>query len=336
MNALRELSFALGLARGKPFQVLVQLTNRCNLRCSFCDFWPNGAPPDQELTLAEHQRLSDELRGLGRFIVSIEGGEPFLRPDLVEIVRAYARHHLPTLFTNGWYVTPTNAAALFAAGLTQVGVSIDYPDAARHDQKRDLPEVFARAWRAVAALRDAAPHGGRQVHVMSVVMESNWRALEPLLEASAAAGVGHCLTLLSTGGHRRGQDGPDRLPPPEAARHLLRLWRRYPHLRFFSDYLRGMETFLRGGRIGTCRAGVQSFNIDHLGHVAPCIEKIDRPRGNVRQEPLAAIHARMSADRAEVSACNQCWTACRGFVQAIGGGGTLPAWVDLGTRMRSR
>ena len=39
----KDLSFALGLLQKKPFQVLVQVTNRCNMRCSFCDFWPNTA-----------------------------------------------------------------------------------------------------------------------------------------------------------------------------------------------------------------------------------------------------------------------------------------------------
>src|SRR5690348_2020757 len=40
----KDASFALGLLRRRPFQVLVQVTNRCNMKCSFCDFWPNVAP----------------------------------------------------------------------------------------------------------------------------------------------------------------------------------------------------------------------------------------------------------------------------------------------------
>ena len=62
-------------------------------------------------------------------IVSIEGGEPLLRADIAGIVRAFARYHHPILFTNGWRVTQPLARELWQAGLTEVGVSLDYADA---------------------------------------------------------------------------------------------------------------------------------------------------------------------------------------------------------------
>lgn len=336
MTLLRDAAFAWGLARGKPFQVLVQVTNRCNMRCSFCDFWPNGARPEQELTLDDYRRVSRELAGLGRFLVSVEGGEPFVRPDIIDIIRAFGEWHLPTLFTNGWYVTEESARALWAAGTQQVGVSIDFPDAERHDGKRGPPGATERAWRAIEVLRDTAPHGSKQVHVMTVIMEANWRDVGRLLEQSAAKGVGHALTLLSTGGFRRGKEGPDRLPPPEAGRALEALWAKHPHVRFFRDYFARMETFLAGEPMPSCRAGQQSFNLDHLGNVAPCIETIDRPVGNVREASMSELHARLVARKDEVARCNACWTACRGFAQAMSGGGSVATWRDLTTRMRSR
>ena len=154
-----------------------------------------------------------------------------VRPDLIEIVDALAAHHLTVLYTNGWYVTPELAARLFAAGLTQVGVSIDYPQAERHDKKRGLAGATEKAWAAVDALRAAAPHGGKQVHVMSVIMEDNWRDLGALLEQSAARGVGHCMTLLASGGYRRGE-GPDQLATPRPPRCTAKV--RGPSSRPFS------------------------------------------------------------------------------------------------------
>ncbi|WP_428268322.1 radical SAM protein [Haliangium sp.] len=332
----RDLRFAAGVLRRRPFQVLVQVTNRCNMRCSFCDFWPHGAHPRRELTVADYVRVSDELAALGCFLVSIEGGEPLLRPDIADIVAAFSAHHLPVLYTNGWHVDADKAAALFAAGATQVGVSIDYARADRHDAKRDLAGSFDRAWAAVDRLRAAAPHGGRQVHVMSVIMDDTLDELEPLLQMSAARGVGHCVTLLSTDGFRRGGDGGDQLPARLLSERLLDLWRRFPHLRSFRDYLARMDTFLtRPDAMPTCRAGTQSFNIDHLGNVAPCIEKIDAPVGNLRDAPLAALHERVRR-HPEVAGCQRCWTLCRGFTQALGEGGDRRSLADLGTRLRSR
>jgi MoaA/NifB/PqqE/SkfB family radical SAM enzyme len=332
----RDLRFALGLLRGNPFQVLVQVTNRCNMQCSFCDFWPNAAPREQELTSADYRRLAGELDELGCFIVSIEGGEPLIRKDLPEIVAAFAGRHIPVLFTNGWYVDEGKAAELFAAGLVQVGVSIDYAGAARHDGKRGLAGTTERAWRAVDVLREAAPHGGRQVHVMTVVMDDNYRELPDLVRQSAEHGVGHQFTLLSVSGFRRGTTGPDRLPPPEAAELLQRLHAEHAHVRFFRDYFGTMASFLRHEAMPECRAGLQSFNVDHVGNVAPCIEKIDAVVGNVKQESLVALHRKLVSAHGTLAGCQDCFTACRGFSQAVGGGGSARGLFDLASRMRSQ
>ena len=329
----RDLSFAAGIALRRPFQCFLQVTNRCNMRCGFCDFWPNGAHPSEEMSLDDYRRLEEGLSGLGRFLVSLEGGEPFVRPDIIDIVRVFAARHLPILYTNGWFVDKEAARALFAAGLTQVGVSIDYPDAARHDAHRDLAGTFDRAWRAVDLLRAAAPHGGKQVHVMTVLMRNNLDDLEALLRMSAAHGVGHCITLLAVNGFRRGNQSGEWPAPPISA-DLVRLWWSYPHFRIFRGYLERMDPFLTGGPMPTCRAGLQSFNVDHVGNVAPCIEKIDVIVGNVRNESLTDIHSRLVELNAG-KGCQACWTACRGFSQAMGSGGSLGSWWDLATRMRS-
>lgn len=329
----RDLRFAWGVWRRRPFNLLLQVTNRCNMRCSFCDFWPNGVPPSEELTLDDYRRLEEELTRLGTFLISIEGGEPLLRPDLVDIVQLFSRRHMPMLFTNGWFIDEANARALFAAGVINVGVSIDYADAERHDRQRDLPGTFERAWRAVDLLRAAAPRGGRQVHVMTVLMRDNVDELEELLPLSAARGVGHCVTLLAINGYRRGRQGGE-WPAAPLSDRLLDLWRRYPHFRIFREYLEHMDLFLRGDFLARCRAGWQSFNIDHVGNVSPCIEKIDQTVGNIRNESLAVLHRRLQELDAG-NGCQQCWTACRGMSQLFGQGGTWQAWRDMSTRMKS-
>ena len=332
----RDVEFAAGLVARRPFNCLLQVTNRCNMKCSFCDFWPNAAPKGEELSLADYQRLAGELTEMGCFLLSIEGGEPMVRPDLVEIIRALGKRHMPALFTNGWYVTGDNARALFDAGATTVSVSLDYPDAARHDEKRRLAGAYERVLRALDHLLAAAPRGGKQVYVMTVVMEDNWQDVEALLQLTKARGVGHQLTLLSTTGFRRGKVGADRMPPPRVSEMLVDLWRRYPHLGFFREYFETMGAFLGGGPMPTCHAGAQSFNVDHVGEVSPCIERIDWSFGNVKREPLPKIHARMAAAAAsEVARCQQCWTACRGVATALGEGASPRALYELGTRMKA-
>jgi radical SAM protein with 4Fe4S-binding SPASM domain len=80
--------------------------------------------------------------------------------------------------------------------------------------------------------------------------------------------------------------------------------------------------------------GVQGFNVDHLGNVSRCIEKIGEVEGNVRKEPLGEIHERIKA-AARASSCQDCWTVCRGYTQALGNGGRPDTLWDLSSRMRS-
>lgn len=228
----KDAAFALGLARKKPFQVLLQVTNRCNMTCDFCDFWPNGVAPKLELSLADFQRLASQLDELGTMFISVEGGEPLVRKDIIDILRALS-NHVTCLYTNGWFVTPELARSIWEAGVTQVGVSIDYPDAADHDRRRGIEGATERAWRAIELLRASSPSGGRGVHVMTVLMAETFPHLERLLEQSRDAGVGHWITLVSNTGYRRGKLGAAPTQPMSA--HLLALRERFPHFRVFKD-----------------------------------------------------------------------------------------------------
>ncbi|WP_328954524.1 GTP 3',8-cyclase MoaA [Kitasatospora purpeofusca] len=111
----------------------VSLTDRCNLRCTYC-------MPEQGLQwLPKPELLTDEeivrlvtiaVRDLGVQEVRFTGGEPLLRPGLVGIVQACAaldpRPEL-SLTTNGIGLART-ATALRAAGLDRINVSLDTLD----------------------------------------------------------------------------------------------------------------------------------------------------------------------------------------------------------------
>lgn len=346
----KDLRFAKGILAGRPFNILLQVTHRCMMRCRFCGFWSRSDPPDHELTLAEYRRVEQELSELGCFLISIEGGEPLLRPDIVDLVRLFSRRHICLLYTNGWLVEADLARDLFRAGVSQVGVSIDFPDAASHDAARGCKGAHDRAFRAVRLLREAAPLGGRQVHVMTLLAAQTLPGLEPLLVRSARLGVGHAVTLLSMAGPGRAP-GLTPLHPP-VSDYLIRLFRKYPHFKTFHGYLEAMDRFLSQDQglaagldpgsvqrgqgfaldLPVCRAGQQSFNLGPSGLLAPCIEFMDRPVGSIRTAPLA--HLFEAAARApEVASCQRCWSLCRGFPQMLAGRPDLHALMDLATRL---
>jgi GTP 3',8-cyclase len=129
----------------------ISLTDRCNLRCSYC-MPPEGLPwlpTPSVLTDDEVVRLVGvAVEQLGVSELRFTGGEPLLRPGLVKIVAAAAamtpRPRL-SLTTNGIGLDRL-AAPLREAGLDRVNVSLDTLDPDRFAQlahRRRLPEVLA-------------------------------------------------------------------------------------------------------------------------------------------------------------------------------------------------
>jgi MoaA/NifB/PqqE/SkfB family radical SAM enzyme len=122
------------LAR-RPVWCAWQVTYRCNFRCHICSYWQEPHTPAEELTVEQFARGAENLARGGSMLLILAGGEPLLRADLPDIVAALARRHFPFLTTNGWRVSADRARALWDAGLWGVSISIDYPDARRHDDR---------------------------------------------------------------------------------------------------------------------------------------------------------------------------------------------------------
>src|SRR6266542_2382314 len=137
----------------------VSLTDRCNLRCTYC-MPPEGLPwlpgPDL-LTDAEMIRLVGlAVRELGVTEVRFTGGEPLLRPGLVGIVAATAGlRPRPTIsLTTNAIGLARLAAPLAAAGLDRINVSLDTLDPERFVRlahRRRLPDVLDGLAAVVAA-----------------------------------------------------------------------------------------------------------------------------------------------------------------------------------------
>ena len=110
----------------------VSLTDRCNLRCRYC--MPADGMPwlagDSLLTTEELVHLVDIATGLGVDQVRLTGGEPLLRPDVVEVVSGLAslpRAPRLSLTTNALRLHSL-AQPLADAGLQRVNISLDSLD----------------------------------------------------------------------------------------------------------------------------------------------------------------------------------------------------------------
>lgn len=136
----------------------ISLTDRCNLRCVYC--MPLSGltfVPDEELlTPQEIERLASAAAAVGFYKIRLTGGEPTLRPDLLEIVERLAR--LPginevVMTTNGLRL-PHLAQSLAQAGLQRVNIHLDSLKA-HHLTRTMRRSSLQKAWAGIEAAEAA-------------------------------------------------------------------------------------------------------------------------------------------------------------------------------------
>ena len=113
-------------------------TNACNMYCAHC-YRDAGCQAKEELSTAEAKKLLREIAKAGFKIMIFSGGEPLMRPDIIELVKyASDLHLLPVFGTNGTLITLDMARKLKAAGAKGMGISLDSLDKAKHDKFRSF------------------------------------------------------------------------------------------------------------------------------------------------------------------------------------------------------
>ena len=106
-----------------PFsRVYLEITNCCNLACSFC---PGTARRAAFLTVAQFTHLAGALRGQTRFLYFHVMGEPLLHPDLPELLDIAGRMGFRVVLTTNGTLLPKRQRELLAApALHKVSVSL--------------------------------------------------------------------------------------------------------------------------------------------------------------------------------------------------------------------
>lgn len=108
-----------------PVNLTWEVTLACNLRCRHC-LSSSAEPAANELSTAEALALVDELHQLRVFQINFGGGEPFMRPDFLQILDAcHERGIMTCISTNGTLFTPELVERLSRNRLVAIQVSLD-------------------------------------------------------------------------------------------------------------------------------------------------------------------------------------------------------------------
>jgi radical SAM protein len=138
--------------RQAPFLVIWETTQACALACRHCRASARPWRDPLELTTDEGRRVVRQTAEMGTPLIVFTGGDPVSRPDLFELIAEGKACGLRTATIPAATdaLTADLVARLEEAGLDQMALSLDFPEAARHDAFRGVPGAFEKTMRAVS------------------------------------------------------------------------------------------------------------------------------------------------------------------------------------------
>ncbi len=169
-----------------PIYVHFGLTHRCNLTCAMCGLWKKGCQ-DEELTIAQIEATAENLRNLGTMAVSLGGGEPFLRPDLPQIVKAFTSIGIETrVLTNALVGSEELHLKVAQAGLRHISISLDTPHPQVQSEICHKPEIWAKIIERVRFWSDIIRKRSGTAILNCVVSARNINDIPQMLEIAKA------------------------------------------------------------------------------------------------------------------------------------------------------
>ncbi|WP_061922507.1 GTP 3',8-cyclase MoaA [Altererythrobacter epoxidivorans] len=264
----------------------LSVTDRCDLRCSYC--MPERMqflPRKEVLSLEELYKLSLGFIARGVSKIRITGGEPLVRRDIVELFQALGRKigdglDELTLTTNGTQLAD-HSDALYAAGVRRINVSLDTLDREKFAQlsRRDaLPQVLE-------GIR-AAKKAGLSVKINAVALKGiNEREIADLVGWAHAEGHDATLIEVMPLGEVEGDRVDHYLPLSQVREELESRWTLTTSAHATGGPARYVDIAETGGRLGFITpltenfcAGCNRLRVTATGQLYPCLgggERVD-------------------------------------------------------------
>jgi pyruvate-formate lyase-activating enzyme len=122
----------------------------CNLSCDYCCVRSSPKAPRRALGIERVRRIAIEAAELGVNEIFVTGGEPFMLPDIGEIITACAAAAPTTVLTNGMLFAGRRLATLRSLSRERVTfqISLDSPAPQLHDSHRGKG-TWARTWKGI-------------------------------------------------------------------------------------------------------------------------------------------------------------------------------------------
>jgi radical SAM protein with 4Fe4S-binding SPASM domain len=302
----KGIGFRLAFAAAAPEQptfMILQTTVACNSRCRMCSIWK--MVPENELTLEDVQRVfKDPYLSKLRWL-NLTGGEPFMRQNFAEIVKA-AAESLPNLEiiaipSNGFMPDRvekiTRQMLEYLKGtdiLLNVNISID-GIGAKHEEIRRIPGGFEKVLDSLRRLQELGKENpqlesGAEAIITALNVGEMRKIYEGLKDKTDHVNLTPAIiSSYYLGNEQMASDvklkGPD---IEEMLAFLQEMEQKEPAYAYYFNNVRSI--YMHGHRTFPCLMGWKSMYMNAAGDVFPChLLGPDYKMGNVRDASMSEI-----------------------------------------------
>jgi 12,18-didecarboxysiroheme deacetylase len=168
----------LQFARDKKPVVVWNCTQTCNLKCVHCYAGSENKKYEGEMSTEDAKKMIDDLAAFGAPVLLFSGGEPVVRPDLLELMHyAKSKGMRVVISTNGTLITAERAKEFAEVGLSYVGVSLD-GGRETHDKFRGMEGSFDKAIEGIRNSKAA----GIKVGLRMTLNNRNYQDVDEIFE----------------------------------------------------------------------------------------------------------------------------------------------------------
>jgi len=220
IRGIAEFGVRKPFTSGAPFQIVWDVTYACNLHCKHC-YATAGKPWKDELTTEEAKRAIDIFDRAGVTIIAFSGGEPLVRPDIMELARYAADKGIyVAMATNGTLITKKKAKEMKEAGVQFVQISLDGLDAKTHDEFRGVKGAFDKT---VQGIKNAVAEGFF-VEISTTVTRYNYKQIPEIIQFGEDLGANWFMAYNFVPTGRGKEIFETDLTPEEREEMLKMLW----------------------------------------------------------------------------------------------------------------
>lgn len=289
----------------KPLVISFEVTHSCTCNCIHCD----RGGIEKENGLLKPEDYSEMISSLQPSVAQVSGGEPLLREDVVDIVKAIKEHpnELPHLIlvTNGSLLNEDKYIELKEAGINRFSVSLDFPNE-RHDEFRRHSGLYSHLEETIPRLAEL---GNNDIALNSAITSNNMPYLVDLANKAEEWGVSISYSaygVLRTGNKDFFMYSEEELENlQQKIQEVIELKEEKGGILNSKFDLMRIYQFFKNGYIPNCKAGKRFLVVRPNGSLVPCSM---RPH-----DRIYSTQEEMLEEFTQNNNCEECYVAIRAY-----------------------